>query len=158
MQGCEHPAETFDQLPNLSICQPRMLTSPSLQGREPVRRDLSLGLRLSGPTCDSDRISASVERITIPGQLSVEIADQPSCCLEFARLVRLGALHGCQRDIDLFWVEDLSQPVVEGDCCTIFGNDNTTNYYDQIAWFSTPEDHSLLTDLTYTQRAGHFDF
>ncbi|MEV0251823.1 endonuclease/exonuclease/phosphatase family protein [Nocardia sp. NPDC050712] len=41
---------------------------------------------------------------------------------------------------------------------TIFGNDNTTNYYDQIAWFSTPDNHSLLTDLTYTQQAGHFDF
>ncbi|MFC9895008.1 endonuclease/exonuclease/phosphatase family protein [Nocardia sp. NPDC127579] len=41
---------------------------------------------------------------------------------------------------------------------TIFGNDNTTNYYDQIAWFSTPDDESLLTNLTYTQRAGHFDF
>ncbi|MGW0252672.1 hypothetical protein ACWDYH_39215 [Nocardia goodfellowii] len=41
---------------------------------------------------------------------------------------------------------------------TIFGNDNTTNYYDQIAWFSTLDNQSLLTNLTYTQRAGHFDF
>lgn len=43
---------------------------------------------------------------------------------------------------------------------TIFGNDNTTNFYDQIAWFTnprTPDDHSLLTNLTYTHHAGHFD-
>ncbi|MGN2638286.1 endonuclease/exonuclease/phosphatase family protein [Nocardia takedensis] len=41
---------------------------------------------------------------------------------------------------------------------TIFGDDNTTNFYDQIAWFSTPDDEALLTGLSYTHRAGHFDF
>ncbi|WP_216907511.1 hypothetical protein [Nocardia noduli] len=41
---------------------------------------------------------------------------------------------------------------------TIFGDNNNHNFYDQIAWFSTPDNHSLLTDLTYTHHAGHFGF
>ncbi|WP_174188570.1 endonuclease/exonuclease/phosphatase family protein [Nocardia barduliensis] len=41
---------------------------------------------------------------------------------------------------------------------TIFDNDNTRHFYDQIAWFSTPDGDSLLTSLTYTGRAGSFDF
>lgn len=106
-QGREHPAETLNQLPNVSTSQSRILTGSLLQRREPVRRDLSLGLCLSGSTCDSDRISARVERITVPGQLSIEIADEPSRRLELGRSVRLCALHSCQRDLDLLWVEDL---------------------------------------------------
>ncbi|WP_280346081.1 endonuclease/exonuclease/phosphatase family protein [Nocardia abscessus] len=41
---------------------------------------------------------------------------------------------------------------------TIFDNDNTNHFYDQIAWFSNPDGTSLLTSLTYTGRAGSFDF
>lgn len=41
---------------------------------------------------------------------------------------------------------------------TIFDNDKTRHFYDQIAWFSKPDGTSLLQGLTYGQRAGSFDF
>lgn len=41
---------------------------------------------------------------------------------------------------------------------TIFHNDNTKNFYDQIAWFSTDAGDSLLRGLNYTGEAGSFDF
>ncbi|MBF6221769.1 endonuclease/exonuclease/phosphatase family protein [Nocardia abscessus] len=41
---------------------------------------------------------------------------------------------------------------------TIFDDDNTNHFYDQIAWFSDPDGTSLLTSLTYTGHAGSFDF
>ena len=41
---------------------------------------------------------------------------------------------------------------------TIFQNPTRPHLYDQIAWFSTPEEQSLLQGLTYTGRAGGFDF
>ncbi|MET3143466.1 UNVERIFIED_ORG: endonuclease/exonuclease/phosphatase family metal-dependent hydrolase [Arthrobacter sp. UYEF2] len=41
---------------------------------------------------------------------------------------------------------------------TIFDNDRTNNFYDQIAWFSKADGTSLLQGLTYGQRAGSFDF
>mgnify|MGYP000110830950 CR=1 FL=1 len=41
---------------------------------------------------------------------------------------------------------------------TIFQNTHKPHLYDQIAWFSTPEGGSLLDSLTYTGRAGGFDF
>ncbi|SDI98434.1 Endonuclease/Exonuclease/phosphatase family protein [Arthrobacter subterraneus] len=41
---------------------------------------------------------------------------------------------------------------------TIFDNDKTRHYYDQIAWFSKPDGTSMLQTLTYTGRAGHVDF
>ncbi len=41
---------------------------------------------------------------------------------------------------------------------TIFDNDLKRHYYDQIAWFSTPSGRQLLESLTYTNRAGYFDF
>ncbi|XAS69918.1 endonuclease/exonuclease/phosphatase family protein (plasmid) [Micrococcaceae bacterium Sec5.7] len=41
---------------------------------------------------------------------------------------------------------------------TIFDNDNTRHFYDQIAWFSKADGTSLLQGLTYGQRAGSFDF
>lgn len=41
---------------------------------------------------------------------------------------------------------------------TIFDDDKTRHFYDQIAWFSTPDGASLLTSITYTHHGGHFDF
>jgi len=41
---------------------------------------------------------------------------------------------------------------------TSFDNDRTRNFYDQIAWFSTPDGTSLLQGLTYGHAAGSFDF
>lgn len=41
---------------------------------------------------------------------------------------------------------------------TIFDNDKTRHFYDQIAWFSEPDGTSMLQSLTYTGRAGHIDF
>jgi endonuclease/exonuclease/phosphatase family metal-dependent hydrolase len=41
---------------------------------------------------------------------------------------------------------------------TIFDDDNTRHFYDQIAWFTNPDGTSLLQDMTYTQQAGSFDF
>ncbi|MDQ0664282.1 hypothetical protein QFZ35_002780 [Arthrobacter ulcerisalmonis] len=41
---------------------------------------------------------------------------------------------------------------------TIFEEDKTKHFYDQIAWFSKPAGTSLLTGLAYGQRAGTFDF
>ncbi|MEC5182458.1 endonuclease/exonuclease/phosphatase family protein [Arthrobacter sp. CG_A4] len=41
---------------------------------------------------------------------------------------------------------------------TIFDDDNTQHFYDQIAWFSEPDGTSLLQDMTYSQKAGSFDF
>jgi len=44
---------------------------------------------------------------------------------------------------------------------TIFDNDRTSHFYDQIAWFNDPSDPklpALLQGLTYTQRCGSFDF
>ncbi len=41
---------------------------------------------------------------------------------------------------------------------TIFDDDKDRHFYDQIAWFSTPEGRSLLDSLTFTGRAGSFDF
>ncbi len=44
---------------------------------------------------------------------------------------------------------------------TIFDNDRSHHYYDQIAWFSDPADPSLpalLDGLTYARRGGSFDF
>jgi len=41
---------------------------------------------------------------------------------------------------------------------TIFDNDKTQHFYDQIAWFSTPTGDSMLDGLTYALKAGTFDF
>lgn len=41
---------------------------------------------------------------------------------------------------------------------TIFDDDRTRHFYDQIAWFSEPDGTSLLQGLAYGQRAGSFDF
>jgi exonuclease III len=41
---------------------------------------------------------------------------------------------------------------------TVFDNDKTRHFYDQIAWFSTPEGQPLLQSMTYTRRGGSFDF
>jgi exonuclease III len=41
---------------------------------------------------------------------------------------------------------------------TVFDNDGTRHFYDQIAWFSTPTGTSLLRGLEYTHRGGSFDF
>ncbi|WP_104132522.1 endonuclease/exonuclease/phosphatase family protein [Cryobacterium sp. M91] len=41
---------------------------------------------------------------------------------------------------------------------TVFDNDTSRHVYDQIAWFSDPDGKSLLTSLTYTLRAGSFNF
>jgi hypothetical protein len=41
---------------------------------------------------------------------------------------------------------------------TIFDDDNTRHFYDQIAWFTNPDGTSLLQDMTYAQKAGSFDF
>lgn len=41
---------------------------------------------------------------------------------------------------------------------TIFDNDKTQHFYDQIAWFSTPTGEDMLQSLSYTGRAGSFDF
>ncbi|MET4144329.1 endonuclease/exonuclease/phosphatase family protein [Arthrobacter sp. UYCo732] len=41
---------------------------------------------------------------------------------------------------------------------TIFDNDNSQHFYDQIAWFSKTNGTSLMQGLTYAQRAGSFDF
>ncbi|MGM9474236.1 endonuclease/exonuclease/phosphatase family protein [Pseudarthrobacter sp. YS3] len=41
---------------------------------------------------------------------------------------------------------------------TIFDDDKTKHFYDQLAWFSKPDGTSLLQGLTYGQRAGTFDF
>jgi len=40
---------------------------------------------------------------------------------------------------------------------TIFGNDKSQHFYDQIAWF-TGEGGSPALSLTYRNNAGHFDF
>lgn len=41
---------------------------------------------------------------------------------------------------------------------TVFDNDNSKHFYDQIAWFSTPDGNSQLQSLTYTGHAGGIDF
>lgn len=43
---------------------------------------------------------------------------------------------------------------------TIFDDEKTAHFYDQIAWFTTNTNpvRSLLTGLTYTNRGGSFDF
>lgn len=41
---------------------------------------------------------------------------------------------------------------------TIFDNNKTRHFYDQIAWFSDPDGTTMLKSLEYTGRAGHFDF
>ena len=41
---------------------------------------------------------------------------------------------------------------------TVFDNDTSRHFYDQIAWFSDPNGKSMLTSLTYALRAGSFDF
>ncbi|SFN60566.1 endonuclease/exonuclease/phosphatase family protein [Mycetocola miduiensis] len=41
---------------------------------------------------------------------------------------------------------------------TVFDNDRSKHFYDQIAWFSGPNGASLLHSLTYSMRAGSFDF
>ncbi|MBG6185635.1 exonuclease III, partial [Arthrobacter sp. CAN_A214] len=41
---------------------------------------------------------------------------------------------------------------------TIFDNDKTRHFYDQIAWFSEPDGTTMLKTLTYTGNAGHIDF
>jgi hypothetical protein len=40
---------------------------------------------------------------------------------------------------------------------TIFDDDKTRHFYDQIAWFTNPDGTSLLQDMTYSQKAGSFD-
>src|SRR5690606_10426291 len=41
---------------------------------------------------------------------------------------------------------------------TIFHGDKSGNFYDQIAWFSTPEGADMLHGLSYANRAGGFNF
>jgi endonuclease/exonuclease/phosphatase family metal-dependent hydrolase len=41
---------------------------------------------------------------------------------------------------------------------TIFDDDRTRHFYDQIAWFLDEEVRPLLRSMDYTHRAGYFDF
>jgi len=41
---------------------------------------------------------------------------------------------------------------------TVFDDDKTKHFYDQLAWFSKPDGTSLLKGPAYGQRAGTFDF
>lgn len=41
---------------------------------------------------------------------------------------------------------------------TIFNNDGSGHFYDQIAWFSDEDGSNLLEGMNYTGRAGYFDF
>ena len=45
---------------------------------------------------------------------------------------------------------------------TIFDNDRTRHFYDQIAWFSEPDKkgelHDVLDGLSFTGQANYFDF
>ncbi len=41
---------------------------------------------------------------------------------------------------------------------TVFDNDKSRHFYDQIAWFSDTSGAPLLRSLAYAQRAGSFDF
>lgn len=41
---------------------------------------------------------------------------------------------------------------------TIFHDDSSAHFYDQVAWFSTPAGDSLLSGLDHTGRAGSVDF
>lgn len=41
---------------------------------------------------------------------------------------------------------------------TIFDDDKTKHFYDQIAWFSEPDGTPLLEGLAYARHAGSFDF
>ncbi len=41
---------------------------------------------------------------------------------------------------------------------TIFDDDSSRHFYDQVAWFSRPDGSSMLDGMTYTNRAGGFDF
>lgn len=41
---------------------------------------------------------------------------------------------------------------------TIFDDDHDRHFYDQVAWFSDDRGASLLEGMTYTRRAGGFDF
>ncbi|HSN37946.1 MAG TPA: hypothetical protein VLT34_16490 [Arthrobacter sp.] len=41
---------------------------------------------------------------------------------------------------------------------TIFDDDKTRHFYDQLAWFSKPDGTSLLRGLAYGQQAGSSDF
>ena len=41
---------------------------------------------------------------------------------------------------------------------TVFDDDGSNNFYDQIAWFSQPDGAPLLNAMTYTNRGGGFDF
>lgn len=41
---------------------------------------------------------------------------------------------------------------------TIFDDDESHHFYDQIAWFSQPDGTSMLRSMDFTGRAGHFDF
>jgi endonuclease/exonuclease/phosphatase family metal-dependent hydrolase len=41
---------------------------------------------------------------------------------------------------------------------TIFDDEKNKHFYDQIAWFQTPTGTPLLESLTYTRRAGSFNF
>jgi exonuclease III len=41
---------------------------------------------------------------------------------------------------------------------TVFDNEKTRHFYDQIAWFTDADGDSTLQSMTYTQHAGSFDF
>lgn len=41
---------------------------------------------------------------------------------------------------------------------TLFSDEKSRHFYDQIAWFSDPTGESLLESLAYTRRGGSFDF
>lgn len=41
---------------------------------------------------------------------------------------------------------------------TIFDDDKDRHFYDQLAWFSTPDGKTKLEHLNYTHHAGSFDF
>jgi hypothetical protein len=41
---------------------------------------------------------------------------------------------------------------------TVFDDDKTRHFYDQIAWFSDSAGASLLVSMTYTNRGGTFNF
>lgn len=41
---------------------------------------------------------------------------------------------------------------------TVFDDDGSQHFYDQIAWFSEPDGTPLLTSLAFTGRGGSFDF
>ena len=87
-----------------------------------------------------------------------EVARTPEEVAAIAQRLGGRVVYGARISLEVAFISTGLWPPAELNAVprTIFDDDKTKHFYDQLAWFSNPDGTSLLQGLAYGQRAGTF--